>query len=106
MPSSPVRVAMERDIFCRASLDDAGFPLIAGVGKRRPYKIRYAILRAASGVAFALVYPSLVLITGKLVPRELRNTGQVLLGTSRDLAPIIGEHLRTRPDRELGGLRI
>src|SRR5204863_385563 len=44
-----------------------------------------AILRAASGVAFALVYPSLVVITGKLVPRELRNTGQVLLGTSRDL---------------------
>jgi PPP family 3-phenylpropionic acid transporter len=49
-----------------------------------------AILRAGSGVAFALVYPSLVVITGKLVPRELRNTGQVLLGTSRDLAPIIG----------------
>jgi MFS family permease len=49
-----------------------------------------AVLRAASGVAFALVYPSLVLITGKLVPGELRNTGQVLLGTSRDLAPIIG----------------
>ncbi|MFL5736021.1 MAG: MFS transporter [Actinomycetota bacterium] len=49
-----------------------------------------AILRAASGVAFALVYPSLVVITGRIVPRELRNTGQVLLGTSRDLAPIIG----------------
>ncbi|MFL5766227.1 MAG: MFS transporter [Actinomycetota bacterium] len=49
-----------------------------------------AILRAASGIAFALVYPSLVLITGKIVPREFRNTGQVLLGTSRDLAPIIG----------------
>ena len=49
-----------------------------------------SILRAASGVAFALVYPSLVLITGKIVPKEFRNTGQVLLGTSRDLAPIIG----------------
>jgi PPP family 3-phenylpropionic acid transporter len=49
-----------------------------------------SILRAASGVAFALVYPSLVVITGTLVPREFRNTGQVLLGTSRDLAPILG----------------
>jgi MFS transporter, PPP family, 3-phenylpropionic acid transporter len=50
-----------------------------------------AVLRATSGVGFALVYPSLVVITGRLVPDQLRNTGQALLGTtSRGFAPIVG----------------
>jgi MFS family permease len=50
-----------------------------------------SVLRATSGVAFALVYSTLVVITGRLVPDQLRNTGQALLGTtSRGLSPIVG----------------
>jgi MFS family permease len=65
------------------------FTMLAWAATQDPDVV--AILRATSGVAFALVYPSLVVITGRLVPGQLRNTGQALLGTtSRGLSPIVG----------------
>jgi MFS family permease len=48
-------------------------------------------IRIAIGVGFGLVYPALVVITGKLVPARVRNSGQALLAIcSFGLAPVIG----------------
>ncbi len=49
------------------------------------------VIRIAIGVGFGLVYPSLVVITGRLVPARVRNSGQALLAIcSFGLAPVIG----------------
>lgn len=48
-------------------------------------------IRIAIGIGFGLVYPALVLITGRLVPARVRNSGQALLSIcSFGLAPVIG----------------
>ncbi len=53
--------------------------------------IAVAVVRIAIGVGFALVYVSLVVMTGRLVPGHLRNSGQALLSIcSFGLAPVIG----------------
>jgi PPP family 3-phenylpropionic acid transporter len=49
------------------------------------------VIRIAIGVGFGLVYPSLVVITGRLVPARVRNSGQALMSIcSFGLAPVIG----------------
>jgi PPP family 3-phenylpropionic acid transporter len=48
-------------------------------------------IRIAIGVGFGLVYPTLVVITGRLVPDRVRNSGQALMSIcSFGLAPVIG----------------
>jgi PPP family 3-phenylpropionic acid transporter len=48
-------------------------------------------IRIAIGVGFGLVYPALVVITGRLVPAHARNSGQALMSIcSFGLAPVIG----------------
>jgi PPP family 3-phenylpropionic acid transporter len=48
-------------------------------------------IRIGIGVGFGLVYPTLVVITGRLVPARVRNSGQALMSIcSFGLAPVIG----------------
>jgi PPP family 3-phenylpropionic acid transporter len=48
-------------------------------------------IRIAIGIGFGLVYVTLVVMTGTLVPGHLRNTGQTLLNMSSwGLAPVLG----------------
>jgi PPP family 3-phenylpropionic acid transporter len=48
-------------------------------------------IRISIGVGFGLVYVTLVVMTGTLVPERLRNTGQMLLTVSSwGLAPVLG----------------
>jgi MFS transporter, PPP family, 3-phenylpropionic acid transporter len=48
-------------------------------------------IRIAIGIGFGLVYPTLVVITGRLVPEHARNSGQALMSIcSFGLAPVIG----------------
>jgi MFS transporter, PPP family, 3-phenylpropionic acid transporter len=48
-------------------------------------------IRIGIGIGFGLVYPALVVITGRLVPDRVRNSGQALLSIcSFGLAPVIG----------------
>jgi PPP family 3-phenylpropionic acid transporter len=48
-------------------------------------------IRIAIGVGFGLVYPTLVVVTGRLVPARVRNSGQALMSIcSFGLAPVIG----------------
>ncbi len=48
-------------------------------------------VRIAIGVGFGLTYVTLVVMTGTLVPQELRNTGQTLMQVcSQGFAPILG----------------
>jgi PPP family 3-phenylpropionic acid transporter len=50
-----------------------------------------AVFRALAGVAFGLKYGALVILTDRLVPRRLRNTGQALMQTATwGLGPVIG----------------
>ena len=50
-----------------------------------------ALIKAASGVGFSLTYVALVVITGRLVPANLQNTGQALMQTTgQGIAPIVG----------------
>jgi PPP family 3-phenylpropionic acid transporter len=49
------------------------------------------LVASADGVAFALVYTGMVVITGRLVPERLSSTGQALAQTAnRNVAPIVG----------------
>jgi len=53
-----------------------------------------SLVASADGIAFALIYTSVVVIVGYLVPRELLSTGQTLaqmLGW--EIAPIVGASL-------------
>jgi PPP family 3-phenylpropionic acid transporter len=53
-----------------------------------------AAFRMLFGAGFALLYASLVVVTGRLVPAHLRNTGQALMQTtSTGIGPIIGTAL-------------
>jgi MFS transporter, PPP family, 3-phenylpropionic acid transporter len=53
-----------------------------------------AAVKALGGVGFGLIYGTVVVITGRLVPENLRNTGQTLAQTiSMGIAPIIGSGL-------------
>jgi PPP family 3-phenylpropionic acid transporter len=53
--------------------------------------IAVTVIRIAIGIGFGLVYPSLVVIAGRLVPERVRNSGQALLSIcSFGLAPVIG----------------
>jgi PPP family 3-phenylpropionic acid transporter len=53
--------------------------------------VAVAVVKIAAGAGFGLVYASLVVITGRLVPRRLRNTGQTLMQTaSMSIAPVVG----------------
>jgi MFS transporter, PPP family, 3-phenylpropionic acid transporter len=48
-------------------------------------------IRIAIGIGFGLVYPALVMITGRLAPARARNSGQALMSVcSFGLAPVIG----------------
>jgi PPP family 3-phenylpropionic acid transporter len=50
-----------------------------------------ALIRTVSGAGFGLTYVALVVITGRLVPAELGNTGQGLVQTvGQGIAPIVG----------------
>ena len=50
-----------------------------------------ALATTVRGAGFALTYVSMVLIAGRLVPKELRTTGQVLMQTTAmGLGPILG----------------
>jgi PPP family 3-phenylpropionic acid transporter len=56
-----------------------------------PNPLAVTILRISVGIGFGLVYVSLVVMTGRLVPDRLRNTGQALLSICLfGLAPVIG----------------
>lgn len=56
-----------------------------------PDPLAVTILRISVGVGFGLVYVALVVMTGRLVPDRLRNTGQALLSICLfGLAPVIG----------------
>jgi PPP family 3-phenylpropionic acid transporter len=49
------------------------------------------VVRIAIGVGFGLTYVALVVMTGRLVPQRLRNTGQSLLQMCmQGLAPVVG----------------
>jgi PPP family 3-phenylpropionic acid transporter len=53
--------------------------------------VAVTLIRIAIGVGFGLVYPTLVVITGRLVPARVRNSGQALMSIcSFGLAPVIG----------------
>ena len=53
-----------------------------------------AAIRTLGGAGFGLIYAALVVITGRLVPEHLRNTGQALMWTvSWGLAPMVGNAL-------------
>jgi len=61
-----------------------GWSLVADAGA-------VTAIRVGIGVGFGLVYPSLVVMTGRLVPAEVRNSGQALMSIcSFGLAPMIG----------------
>jgi PPP family 3-phenylpropionic acid transporter len=50
-----------------------------------------AVIRGAMGAAFGLKYAALVVLTDRLVPRHLRNTGQALMQmASWAIGPVIG----------------
>jgi PPP family 3-phenylpropionic acid transporter len=50
-----------------------------------------AVFRSLAGVSFGLKYGALVVLTDRLVPEHLRNTGQALMQTaSWGLGPVIG----------------
>jgi PPP family 3-phenylpropionic acid transporter len=50
-----------------------------------------ATVKALGGIGFGLLYGAIVVITGRLVPAHLRNTGQtVAQTTSMGIAPIVG----------------
>ena len=50
-----------------------------------------ATVKALGGIGFGLLYGAIVVITGRLVPDHLRNTGQTLAQTtSMGIAPIVG----------------
>jgi len=50
-----------------------------------------AVFRSLAGVAFGLKYGALVVLTDRLVPRHVRNTGQALMQTaSWGLGPVVG----------------
>jgi PPP family 3-phenylpropionic acid transporter len=50
-----------------------------------------AMFRAVSGAGFGLKYGALVVLTGRLVPDRLRNTGQTLMQLAHwSLGPVIG----------------
>lgn len=50
-----------------------------------------SVFRALSGAGFGLMYPSLVVIAGRLLPTHLRNTGQgIVQTTGNGIAPIVG----------------
>ncbi len=52
------------------------------------------LVASADGVAFALVYTGVVVITGRLVPERLSSTGQALAQTVNwNVAPIVGAAL-------------
>ncbi len=56
--------------------------------------VAVAAVRVAIGVGFGLAYVTLVVMTGRLVPGRLRNTGQALLSVSSfGLAPVVGAGL-------------
>ncbi|HEX9124313.1 MAG TPA: MFS transporter [Actinomycetota bacterium] len=53
--------------------------------------VAVTVVRIAIGVGFGLVYVALVVMTGRLVPERVRNSGQALLSIcSFGLAPVIG----------------
>ena len=61
-----------------------GWSLVADAGA-------VTAIRIGIGVGFGLVYPSLVVMTGRLVPADVRNSGQALMSIcSFGLAPMIG----------------
>jgi MFS transporter, PPP family, 3-phenylpropionic acid transporter len=50
-----------------------------------------AAVKGLGGIGFGLVYGASVVITGRLVPPDLRNTGQTVSQTvSMGVAPIVG----------------
>ena len=56
-----------------------------------PDPLAVTLVRIGLGAGFGLVYVTLVLMTARLVPERLRNTGQALLSIcSFGLAPVIG----------------
>jgi PPP family 3-phenylpropionic acid transporter len=56
-----------------------------------PGPLAVTLVRIGIGMGFGLVYVTLVLMTARLVPERLRNTGQALLSIcSFGLAPVIG----------------
>jgi MFS transporter, PPP family, 3-phenylpropionic acid transporter len=62
-----------------------------------------AVVKIAAGAGFGLVYASLVVITGRLVPQRLRNTGQTLMQTaSMSIAPVVGAAVGGLVYQELG----
>jgi PPP family 3-phenylpropionic acid transporter len=53
--------------------------------------VAVTVVRIAIGIGFGLVYPILVVVTGRLVPARVRNSGQALMSIcSFGLAPVIG----------------
>jgi PPP family 3-phenylpropionic acid transporter len=53
-----------------------------------------AAVKALGGIGFGLTYGAMVVITGRLVPADLLNTGQTILQTtSMGIAPIVGSGL-------------
>ena len=53
-----------------------------------------AAVKALGGIGFGMIYGAVVVITGRMVPDHLRNTGQtVVQTTSMGIAPIIGSGL-------------
>jgi MFS family permease len=53
-----------------------------------------ALIKTVSGAGFGLTYVALVVITGRLMPATLQNTGQALMQTTgQGIAPIVGSAL-------------
>lgn len=62
-----------------------------------------AAIRAGAGAGFGLTYAALVVITGRLVPERLRNTGQALMQvTGMGVGPILGQAAGGLVYRHLG----
>lgn len=62
-----------------------------------------ALVKVAGGAAFGLIYAALVVITGRLVPERLRNTGQALMQVfAAGIGPIVGAAIGGFVYRHLG----
>ena len=83
---------MERFGIRAVFLAGAGVYMLAALGWAAvDSALAVTAIRIAIGVGFALVYVTLVVMTGTLVPERLRNTGQTLLTVSSwGLAPVLG----------------
>lgn len=68
-----------------------------------PNPVIIAAIKVAGGAGFGLTYAALVVITGRLVPLRLRNTGQALMQTfGAGIGPIVGAALGGLVYRHLG----